>query len=55
MPTSSLNCENLPAGLILLEDFIDKDMERKLLDSIEWGDNATSGSQSGKMFYISLI
>ncbi|XP_072040234.1 tRNA (carboxymethyluridine(34)-5-O)-methyltransferase ALKBH8-like [Amphiura filiformis] len=49
VPKNSINCENLPAGLILIEDFIDQSLERELLESITWEDgSATCESQSAQ-------
>ena len=47
MPNSSTASTNLPPGLILIDDFIDEEMEQKLLTSIEWNEGSAA-TETGK-------
>ncbi|KAJ8036396.1 Alkylated DNA repair protein alkB-like 8 [Holothuria leucospilota] len=44
VPSISSQVPKLPDGLFLIEDFVDDDTERKLLDLVEWDSPAHQGS-----------
>ena len=51
VPKNALNSGALPHGLILIEDFIDEEMEQRLIENIKWDSDAVryaAESNSGK-------
>ncbi|XP_070553831.1 tRNA (carboxymethyluridine(34)-5-O)-methyltransferase alkbh8-like [Ptychodera flava] len=48
VPTLYSSCGNLPKGVIIIEDFVDDELERRLVDSVTWDKDEQAVNEAQK-------